>query len=293
MDTLSSLIAALCAGISAGCLLLLSMDLLQKIHLDKNLEEEQSKQLPILIKIFMPLTSNLVPLLRGGMFDAMKISGRNQILMAGYDQLITDEQFLAVKLLSWLTAFVSAVFFLSYGLVPLAFVCGILFLAYPDIWLKSTVKARHLEILKALPNVLDLLTLSVEAGKDFLTAMRDILAKRKLDALGEELKRTLHEIQLGKTRATALKDLVHRVQQPELTSVINAIIQADEMGVSIGQLLRIQGDQLRNKRFARAEKLANEAPVKIIFPVVLFIFPPVIVLLMAPIILQALKTLVR
>lgn len=293
MDTLSSLIAAICAGISAGCLLMLASDLLQKIHLDKNLEDEQSKQLPLLIKMFMPLTSNLIPLLKGGIFDTMKLSGRNQILMAGYDQLITEEQFVAVKLLSWLTAFVSSIFFLSYGLPPLGILCGILFLAYPDFWLKRTVKMRHLEILKALPNVLDLLTLSVEAGKDFLTAMRDILAKRKLDSLGEELKRTLHEIQLGKTRATALKDLVRRVQQPELTSVINAIIQADEMGVSIGQLLRIQGDQLRNKRFARAEKLANEAPVKIIFPVVLFIFPPVVVLLMAPIILQALKTLVK
>ena len=78
-----------------------------------------------------------------------------------------------------------------------------------------------------------------------------------------------------------------RVQQPELTSVLNSIIQADELGVSIGQILRIQGDQLRAKRFQRAEKLANEAPVKILFPIVVFIFPAVLLLLMGPILLQA------
>ena len=159
--------------------------------------------------------------------------------------------------------------------------------------LKGTVKSGHLEILKALPNVLDLLTLSVEAGKDFLTSLRDILERRKRDALGEELGRTFQEIQLGKRRQTALKDLANRVRQPELTSVLNAIIQAEELGVSIGQLLKIQGDQLRNKRFSRAEKLANEAPVKILFPVIVFIFPAVIIILMAPIIMQAAKTLAK
>ena len=82
-----------------------------------------------------------------------------------------------------------------------------------------------------------------------------------------------------------------RVRQPDLISVLNAIIQADELGVSIGQLLRIQGDQLRAKRFARAEKLANEAPVKILFPVVLFIFPAVFLILMGPILSQAMKAL--
>ena len=82
-----------------------------------------------------------------------------------------------------------------------------------------------------------------------------------------------------------------RVRQSDLTSVLNAIIQADELGVSIGQLLRIQGDQLRAKRFSRAEKLANEAPVKILFPVVIFIFPAVFLILMGPILSQAMKAL--
>ena len=131
---------------------------------------------------------------------------------------------------------------------------------------------------------------SVEAGKDFLTALREINGRRQKDALTEELTRTLHEIQLGKSRQAALRDLGNRVRQGDLTSVVNAIVQADELGVSIGQLLRIQGEQLRSKRFSRAEKLANETPVKILFPVVVFIFPSVFLILMGPIIMQAMNT---
>ena len=139
-----------------------------------------------------------------------------------------------------------------------------------------------MQILRALPNLLDLLTLSVEAGKDFMSSLRDILQRRKMDALNEEWMRTFQEIQLGRKRTEALRDLSKRVRQPDLTSVVNAIIQAEELGVSIGQLLRIQGDMLRNKRFSLAEKLANEAPVKIIMPIVLFIFPAVMLILIVP-----------
>jgi tight adherence protein C len=164
---------------------------------------------------------------------------------------------------------------------------------YPDVWLKKTIQKRHLSIQRALPNVLDLLTLSVEAGKDFLTSLRDILARRRRDPLGEELERTFHEIQLGKKRVQALKDLVKRVQQPDLSAVMNSIIQSDELGVSIAQLLKIQGDQLRMKRFQRAEKLANEAPVKMIFPIALFIVPAVMIIMGAPLVMQTMKALFK
>ena len=130
------------------------------------------------------------------------------------------------------------------------------------------------------------LTLSVEAGKDFVSSLRDILARRRLDPLGEEFMRTFQEIQLGKKRTEALREMAQRVRQPELTSTLNAVIQAEEMGVSIANLLRIQGDALRNKRFTRAEKLANEAPVKIILPIILFIFPSVLIILGLPMFMQ-------
>ena len=102
-----------------------------------------------------------------------------------------------------------------------------------------------------------------------------------------EFTRTFNEIQLGRKRSEALKELSLRVNHADLSAVLNAIIQAEELGVSIGELLRIQGDMLRNKRFTLAEKLANEAPVKIIIPIVLFIFPAVLIILIGPIVMQA------
>jgi tight adherence protein C len=98
---------------------------------------------------------------------------------------------------------------------------------------------------------------------------------------------------LGKKRVQALKDLVKRVQQPDLSAVMNSIIQSDELGVSIAQLLKIQGDQLRMKRFQRAEKLANEAPVKMIFPIALFIVPAVMIIMGAPLVMQTMKALFK
>lgn len=287
------ILAALSAGFAVMSLSLLVFDLVQKVEVDRMEEQEDAKSLPIFFRLFMPLVPNVLPLAKSDALAPTRNKTNELIQMAGYDQAITSEQFIGVRILMAVFG-VIFMLLLTAGKQPmmgmlLLFVCFL----YPTVWIRKVVRLRHLQILKALPNVLDLLTLSVEAGKDFLTALRDIMGRRKVDALGEELKRALHEIQLGKQRQRALKEMALRVQHPELTSIVNAIIQADELGVSIGQLLRIQGDQLRSKRFSRAEKLANEAPVKILMPVVLFIFPSVFIILMGPILLQALNSIAR
>ena len=285
-------LASLCAGVAAGCFFLLLAELLSRVEVDSTAaaDGEDPRRLPLIFRIFLPLSSN-VTFFRKDSFASLRKNTLELLQSAGVDQLMSTEQYLGIRFLMFLMGML--IFILMtlvdqniYGLLIL-----VLLLLYPDTWLKKNARIRHLSILKALPNLLDLLTLSVEAGKDFLTALRDILARRPGDVLGDEFKRALHEIQLGKQRQQALRDLSNRVHQPELTSIINAIIQADELGVGIGQLLRIQGDQLRQKRFARAEKLANEAPVKILFPVVLFIFPSVFIMLIGPILHQAMQTL--
>jgi tight adherence protein C len=139
--------------------------------------------------------------------------------------------------------------------------------------------------------MLDLLTLSVEAGLDFMSALQRIVERRRLDALGEEFVRVLREIQLGKTRRVALRDMSERVNHPDVRTVVNSLVQADELGVGISAILRIQADQMRQRRFERAEKQANEAPVKMLFPLVAFIFPAVFLVLLGPIILQILRQL--
>ena len=287
------LLASLCSGLAAGCFFLLLADLLGKVEVDsiRATEEDDPHRLPLVFRMFLPLAGNVSFLNRKDSFTSVKKSTLELLQSAGVDLLMTPEQYLGVRFLMALFGLLMLVLMGMANQMLTGFLILVLMLLYPENWLRKTARRRHLSILKSLPNLLDLLTLSVEAGKDFLTALRDILARRPSDVLGDEFKRTLHEIQLGKQRQQALRDLSERVHQPELTSVINAIIQADELGVGIGQLLRIQGDQLRHKRFARAETLANEAPVKILFPVVLFIFPSVFIILVGPILNQAMSTL--
>ncbi len=285
-----TVLACVSAGVAVFCISLFLFRLLEQLEIEK---KETSRQLPLMFKMMMPFTGNVDGLVRTSFFDVSRKTAGEQILMAGFDQLIDEHKFVAVQVL---LSMIGIFFAIAFSVMKQPFL-GIIFLAlvylYPKIWLKGIVRRRHHEIQKALPNVLDLLTLSVEAGKDFLTSLRDILSRRRSDALGEELERTFREIQLGKQRRVALKELSKRVQQPDLSNVLNSIVQADELGVSIGQILRIQGDQLRNKRFNRAEKLANEAPVKILFPLVLFILPSVIIILMGPLILKSFNILFK
>ena len=153
-------------------------------------------------------------------------------------------------------------------------------------WLRTTLRERHRSIERALPFVLDLLTLSVEAGLDFMTAIKRILDHRAVDPLGEELLRAFREVQVGKTRREALRNMAYRAMQQDLGGVVNSLVQADELGVSIGYILRVQSDQMRSRRFQRAEKLAQEAPVKLLFPLIAFIFPSVFIVLLGPVLLE-------
>ena len=128
---------------------------------------------------------------------------------------------------------------------------------YPLIWVNDQVKKRHLQITRALPYNLDLLTLSVEAGLDFTGALAKVVEKGKGGPLREELQLVLKQLKMGKTREEALKAMIARVDLPSLTTFVTALIQADKMGTSLGKVLRIQSTQLRIDRTQRAEKLAE------------------------------------
>jgi tight adherence protein C len=256
----------------------------------------KARRLPLIFRLLIPLAPNLTPLFSKKLFNKSNEKLTSQIISAGYDSLITSEEIMALRVIFplllgpiWLIAIKGA---LSAGnidaltkLQPSAAIIGILWLLiYPTSWLRRTIKERHNEIRNALPFVLDLLTLSVEAGMDFMSALQRNIQRRTIDALGEELIRVVREIQLGKTRRGALRDMSLRVNLQELRSVVNALVQADELGVSVGAILRIQADQIRQRRFERAEKLANEAPVKMLFPLMVFIFPAVFLILLGPVI---------
>ena len=152
---------------------------------------------------------------------------------------------------------------------------------FPQLWLQGRINARQTEVRKALPDALDLLTICVEAGLGFDAAMSKV-AEKWDNELSLMFARTIREVQLGKTQREALRDMADRIGLPELTSFVAAVIQSQQLGVSLAKVLRIQSDQLRMKRRQYAEELAHKAPVKMIIPMALLTFPSIMIILMAP-----------
>ncbi|MDO8689222.1 MAG: type II secretion system F family protein [Dehalococcoidia bacterium] len=158
----------------------------------------------------------------------------------------------------------------------------------PDFWLSRKITARQEKIRKSLPDALDMITICVEAGYGLDAALAKVSEKTQ-GPLADELKHTLSEVNLGKPRSQALRDMARRTNVSDLQSFIATIIQAEQMGVSIGSILRVQSDSMRVKRRQRAEEAAMKAPVKMLFPLVLFILPAMFVVILGPAALRMLS----
>jgi len=151
----------------------------------------------------------------------------------------------------------------------------------PQMWLTSKINRRQKEIRKAMPDALDLLTICVEAGLGFDAAMAKVAEKWETE-LSLAFARVIQEIQLGKLRREAMRDMADRLGVSEMTSFVAAVIQSEQLGVSMAKVLRIQSDQMRIKRRQHAEEEAHKAPVKMLIPMGLLIFPALIIVLMTP-----------
>ena len=160
---------------------------------------------------------------------------------------------------------------------------------FPQLWLRSKIERRQKEVRKGLPDALDLLTICVEAGLGFDAAMAKVGDKWE-NEISLSFARALREIQLGKARRDALKVMADRVDLPEMTSFVAAIIQSEALGVSMARVLRIQSDQMRIKRKQRAEEEAEKAPVKMILPMGIFIFPSILIVLLTPALMRIVTT---
>jgi tight adherence protein C len=152
---------------------------------------------------------------------------------------------------------------------------------FPDYWVGRKIKKRRKAILLGIPDTLDLLTISVRAGLGFDAALGKVTEKVK-GPLPDEFRRALAEIRVGKTRKDALRDIVSRTDVPALTNFIGAIIQAEQLGVSISKVLQVQSEQLRIERRQRAEEAAAKAPIKMLFPLVGCIFPSMFIVILGP-----------
>jgi tight adherence protein C len=162
----------------------------------------------------------------------------------------------------------------------------------PELWLQGKIARRQKEIRKAMPDALDLLTICVEAGLGFDAAMSKVYEKWD-NELGRAFGRVIREIQLGKLRRDALKDMADRMGVGEMTSFIAAVIQSEQLGVSMAKVLRIQSDQMRVKRRQLAEEEAHKAPIKMLIPMALLIFPSICLVLLTPALLMLLGSTLR
>jgi tight adherence protein C len=213
-----------------------------------------------------------------------RINKRLQETGAAY--MLTAEQYVAVRTLSTLLALGLAWFcmwaldeFNVWVLLALTALGNL----YPEIWLRDKRMRREKEILKALPVFLDYITLAVEAGLNLTGAIKQAVDKGPRGALRNEFNMVTRDLRAGVPRADALRRMEARLGMKEIASFVGTVIQAERMGASVGAALRIQSQQRRLERFQRAEKMAMEAPVKLIMPLIAFIFPVTFIVLGFPI----------
>ncbi len=218
---------------------------------------------------------------------------RKKFVYAGEPRADAVDRFLAVRVIT--VALIPLAFILVYiwnpfaleGLLQLGVfvLLGAILFFGPDAWLSRRVEARQLELQRKLPDVLDLLTISVEAGLGFEQAL-DRTISAVPGALSEEFARMLGEVRAGASRADAMRALDLRTNVPEVRSFVLAILQADTFGVSIGRVLRAQADEMRVKRRQLAQERAQKAPVKMLIPMVFCIFPALFVVVIGPTIIN-------
>ncbi|MEW6556204.1 MAG: type II secretion system F family protein [Elusimicrobiota bacterium] len=211
---------------------------------------------------------------------------KKQLDMAGNPANITPDGFIAFTIICALGVLMMELMFIKKTEIIVMLVALSVGGLLPKLFLSDMIKKRHRLIVRILPDVLDLVTLSMEAGIDFTAALGKVISKSEKSPLIEELIIMQQGIRLGQSRMNAMKDMISRVQEPNFSTVITALIQAEQLGSSLGPVLRVQSEQMRIKRFQLAEKLAQQAPIKMLFPLIFFVLPSIFLMLFGPIALQ-------
>ena len=204
---------------------------------------------------------------------------------------LTVNEFLALKELCII--FLPAIYVIFVGLpeVQPVWIVGLAGLGFvlPELRLKQRINARHSAIAKALPNVIDLLNLTVGAGLDFMVAVKKMVERSEPNPLVEELHQVWQQTKVGVTRQEALRNMARRIDMPEVSSFVRTLVQADRMGTGIEEALRMQSEEALVMRFQKGEREALKAPIKMLFPLLVFILPVVLIIVGGPIILQFLQ----
>ncbi len=262
----------------------------------KNLEELEL-QAPFFERTIRPLAGRLSGTVSRFTSSSFTARTEKNLALAGNPGDLRVADWMGIKAIA--AIIFAIVFFLVFTfLLGTGFVIGIalgavgLAVGYiaPEFWLSRRVRARQKSIVLQIPDALDLLTISVRAGLGFDAALGKVVEKMQ-GALVDEFRRALAEVRVGKARRDALRDIVPRTEVPALTNFIGAIIQAEQLGVSISKVLQVQSEQLRIERRQRAEEQAAKAPIKMLFPLVGCIFPSLFIVILGPAIILIIKNL--
>lgn len=207
--------------------------------------------------------------------DKTYIKYERQIIYAGVEFQFKPEHIIASKIISAIvfTLFVLILLIIAKQSLFLALIGTLFGYVYPDLWLKEAKKKRLNSISKNLPFFLDMITLSVESGLNLNGAIRQAVDKSPPGPVRQEFEKIVRDVKTGVSRSDAFRKMGKRIDDQSIKSLVSSIIQAEKMGMNIGPILRSQADQRRIERFQKAEKMAMEAPVKLLFPLVAFIFP--------------------
>ncbi len=248
--------------------------------------EELELQAPLFERTLRPLVQRLSRMVNRG--DQGGLIARQDLKLerAGYPGGLRGADWMGVKLLSTLIFGGGvALLMLGAGGIPMALLFGLggaaLGYMLPEFWLGSRARKRSWEMVLQLPDALDLLTISVEAGLGFDAALAKVVEKME-GPLVMEFRQALAEIRMGRSRKDALRDIVARADAQPISNFIGAIVQAEQLGVPIAKVLQIQSQQLRVERRQRAEEAAAKAPVKMLFPMVGCIFPTIFIVILGP-----------
>ncbi len=242
--------------------------------------EEIELQKPFRDRVLTPFFTNISNFLNRRMPRQTMERLRMRLEMAGNPGNMQPGAFMVLQVVTTIVVAVLAWIIMG-GQLLYVLLLALVGYILPTIWLNGRVNSRKKAIVKALPDAIDLLTISVEAGLGFDLAMQRVVEKWD-NELSREFARVLADVRLGKNRRDGLRELVGRTGVPDLSAFVAAVIQADQLGVSIAKILRVQSDQLRIRRRQRAEELAHQAPIKMLFPLVFLVFPSMFVVILGP-----------
>ncbi len=307
---METLVPVIVAGAAALAILFIAIGLAGSSNVDpvqarltqlgsmqaRNLEELEL-QAPFFERTVRPLAGRLSGTV--SRFTSTSFTARTEknLAMAGNPGDLRVADWLGIKAISSIVfaiLFFLVFFFLLNTGIVLALALGVAGFGFgyiaPEFWLGRRVKARQKAIVMQIPDALDLLTISVRAGLGFDAALGKVVEKM-VGPLVDEFRRALAEVRVGKARRDALRDIVPRTEVPALSNFIGAIIQAEQLGVSISKVLQVQSEQLRIERRQRAEEMAAKAPIKMLFPLVGCIFPSLFIVILGPAIILIMKNL--